>query len=385
MNQPITCTCPCHDGYEPMCNCCARKGETRPVDPAVLANNAALTHPDERSRFESAFAGSLTPQDPDGGYLPNYHLNAAWEGWLARSQSAPAVQGEAADMPASFAEYVAREIPPGTVISNPAWWATRLWRAACTGLTTPQPSAPGVEAADERTRFEWWAMGETMDVSRGPNTYKFPSTRFSWAAWQARARVGAAQPSADNAPVTPRFFHDHGVVHDRVTYKHVCLPSADNTIDEVCELLNGLAAAQPSADDAPRKPFVWCTDWGGERRYAAEPGPINEDCRILNDPGLIRDVWFPLYTAPPADARDAGNVSIELTGAEILEAARFVIPDWVRPADATDDMTDQLETSATIARNPPTAPPGLWIWLSEYPDEGAQRLDDEAGRALGGE
>jgi hypothetical protein len=27
--QPITCDCPCHDGFEPMCNCCGRMGEVR--------------------------------------------------------------------------------------------------------------------------------------------------------------------------------------------------------------------------------------------------------------------------------------------------------------------------------------------------------------------
>lgn len=92
-----------------------------------------------------------------------------------------------------------------------------------------------------------------------------------------------------------------------------------------------------------------------------------------------------LLAREPRANRDADSASIELTGAEILEAARFVIPDWVVAGDGLPDMTDQLETPATIARNPPTAPPGLWIWLSEYPDEGAQRLDDPADCAMGGE
>lgn len=41
--NPLDCSCVCHDGFEPNCNCCARQGETRPVDPAVIANKAALT------------------------------------------------------------------------------------------------------------------------------------------------------------------------------------------------------------------------------------------------------------------------------------------------------------------------------------------------------
>jgi hypothetical protein len=31
MATEIACTCPCHDGFEPLCNCCDRMGETRPA------------------------------------------------------------------------------------------------------------------------------------------------------------------------------------------------------------------------------------------------------------------------------------------------------------------------------------------------------------------
>lgn len=54
----------------------------------------------------------------------------------------------------------------------------------------------GDAPADERARFEHWATGETMDVSHGPKTYKFPSTRFAWAAWQARAAPVSAPADA---------------------------------------------------------------------------------------------------------------------------------------------------------------------------------------------
>jgi len=42
----------------------------------------------------------------------------------------------------------------------------------------------------------------------------------------------------------PRFFIDHGVIHDRVTGKHVVTDGEwpfEDTVEMVCELLNGLA------------------------------------------------------------------------------------------------------------------------------------------------
>lgn len=58
-----------------------------------------------------------------------------------------------ADSPESdgetFAAWLAREIPPGTVISNPAWWAPRILRAAL--RATPQPAAQAAPAVLEDT------------------------------------------------------------------------------------------------------------------------------------------------------------------------------------------------------------------------------------------
>lgn len=41
-----------------------------------------------------------------------------------------------------------------------------------------------------------------------------------------------------------RFFLDHGVIHDRVTGKHVVTdgqPPFEDSVEQVCDLLNGLA------------------------------------------------------------------------------------------------------------------------------------------------
>lgn len=81
-----------------------------------------------------------------------------------------------------------------------------------------------------------------------------------------------------------------------------------------------------------------------------------------------------------------------MTGLEVLRLARFVIPAWVRSDEdaaaqgvhSADDANDQLGTEITIAHNPPTAPPGLWAWCTDYPEEGAQQLDYDEDLVGGG-
>jgi hypothetical protein len=54
----------------------------------------------------------------------------------------------------------------------------------------------------------------------------------------------------------PRFYIDHGMIHDRVTGKHVTTdgtPPFEDSIEQVCELLNSLvtpvAACRERRDD----------------------------------------------------------------------------------------------------------------------------------------
>lgn len=72
-------------------------------------------------------------------------------------------------------------------------------------------------------------------------------------------------------------------------------------------------------------------------------------------------------------------VRLELTGQQVLDLARFVIPAWVTPVtfDDDDDAHQQLDVPVTVAVDPPTAPPGTWAWCSEYPEEGAVQLGGE--------
>jgi hypothetical protein len=48
-----------------------------------------------------------------------------------RAQLAAKGQGEQQSNREDFAAWLAREMPPGTVIGDPAWWAPRILRAAC--------------------------------------------------------------------------------------------------------------------------------------------------------------------------------------------------------------------------------------------------------------
>lgn len=50
---------------------------------------------------------------------------------------APPEAGDALDTYKQFQDYVVANMPPGTVISNPEWWASRLWRAML--RATPEP------------------------------------------------------------------------------------------------------------------------------------------------------------------------------------------------------------------------------------------------------
>lgn len=66
-------------------------------------------------------------------------------------------------------------------------------------------------------------------------------------------------------------------------------------------------------------------------------------------------------------AQEAAD-TVSLTGAQLLEAFQFVAPD--HPNDA-----DQLECEVTIQRGNGHDGPGLYCWITEYPEEGAIRLD----------
>jgi len=77
-------------------------------------------------------------------------------------------------------------------------------------------------------------------------------------------------------------------------------------------------------------------------------------------------------------AQELKEPAVSLTGAQLLEAFQFVAPD--HPNDA-----DQLECEVTIQRGNGHDGPGLYCWITEYPEEGAIRLDADPAAASNGE
>lgn len=77
----------------------------------------------------------------------------------------------------------------------------------------------------------------------------------------------------------------------------------------------------------------------------------------------------------------AAAQQLQLTGQQVLDLARFVIPAWVLDAGEAEGLDEnarqQLDVPVTVAVDPPTAPPGTWAWCSEYPEEGAVQLGGE--------
>jgi hypothetical protein len=56
-------------------------------------------------------------------------------------------------MPQAFADYMAQQMPPGTVISEPLWWAPRIWRTAMRLYAAP-PAANNYHDAARAARHE---------------------------------------------------------------------------------------------------------------------------------------------------------------------------------------------------------------------------------------
>jgi hypothetical protein len=211
MKTPITCDCPSHEGSEIYCNCCARKGETRPIDAVratVTAPAAAGDSAAETERFEKAYAAAFGVRLPematlfdrlaDGSY--GYVLvRAALRVWqAARSQSAPAAQGGARPLCYARESQILRVAKEnGTTLSvtdEPCGYCVVPF------YTTPQPSAPGVVTD---------AMVEAAcHFYHGPNNWLcLPEpTRANYrdmmrgALDLAISADPGAQPSADDAP-----------------------------------------------------------------------------------------------------------------------------------------------------------------------------------------
>jgi hypothetical protein len=109
---------------------------------------------------------------------------------------------------------------------------------------------------------------------------------------------------------------------------------------------------------------------------------VHRDCALI--PGAnfytaaelaIQATLAQISRATPSPQADAAP-SVTLNGAQLLEALEFVAPDYPRDAE-------QLECEVTIQRGNGHDGPGLYCWITEYPDEGAIRLDAAPAAANG--
>jgi len=91
-------------------------------------------------------------------------------------------------------------------------------------------------------------------------------------------------PISDQAAGEPRFFIDHGVIHDRTTGKHVTLSDdgdPEKGLAICCDLMNSLAAQTTISSDQSA---------GGPETLGYEPldGPIRE-WQVLLQNALVRE------------------------------------------------------------------------------------------------
>ncbi|MET3232214.1 UNVERIFIED_ORG: putative RNA-binding Zn-ribbon protein involved in translation (DUF1610 family) [Burkholderia sp. 1263] len=91
---------------------------------------------------------------------------------------------------------------------------------------------------------------------------------------------------------------------------------------------------------------------------------------------LERAALAPTPSAQEEAVRVDQSSTVTLTGAQLLAAFEFVAPD--HPNDA-----DQLECEVTIQYGDGHDGRGLYCWITEYPDEGAIRLDAAPAASAG--
>lgn len=112
----------------------------------------------------------------------------------------------------------------------------------------------------------------------------------------------------------PRFFIDHGVIHDRVTGKHVVTDGEwpfEDTVEMVCELLNGLASPPARGNYEGRHP-----NDRNEVLWAASE--VQDLIDVVNELGIQNS------ETTPAEAVRELNAEIERLRANALAAQELI-------------------------------------------------------------
>lgn len=137
--------------------------------------------------------GGWVNRTKDNYPLPILKTDWRWEFAYTSKQAA----GEAVD--STFAEWLASEMPAGTVIGDPTWWANRIARQYQVHCTPRHPADEGMADALQDAVLDWWHahMFDTYscgDDAGEANTYDEPPefVRIALAALQA----GTPSPGA---------------------------------------------------------------------------------------------------------------------------------------------------------------------------------------------
>jgi hypothetical protein len=107
----------------------------RALDGALkaAATTASASEPSDGEIYEAVSRRA----DPEG----HAEAMAQMDEVLGRVPSKEAQAAHAGAVSEAFADWLKREMPPGTVISDPAWWAPRILRAAIATSEQKEPQA----------------------------------------------------------------------------------------------------------------------------------------------------------------------------------------------------------------------------------------------------
>lgn len=256
---------------------------------------------DERARFEEfAVSKGWNPiRSHAGGYMELITANA-WEGWLARSQSAPAAQGE---KPTAFA-VMQGEVLLSTHRTEPdaaddaATYPDQCDVQVRPLYRSPQPPAPGVVSdAPFQQRVQPWMMacfGPEISADRVERNHRFIEEALELVQANGMPRADA------HALVDYVYGRPPGVLSQEVGGVMV-------TLAALC-LANG---TDMHAD--------------GETELARINAPEMIEKIRAKQAAKPRGSALPV-AAPPADARDADTKRLDYIASEYLEITPFPMP-----------------------------------------------------------
>jgi hypothetical protein len=259
-----------------------------------------------------------------------------------------------------------------------------------------QPAPVGM--TDERSAFDEFAAGTNLSDAEKI------AHRITWSS-ALLSRSNAPQPEAAQPELTARHVTDAECAQGKCARPTTgCLgkcglkpdpqpPCTNEYVAAGCELFTDDAAQpapmlieilQQAIEDEKR-------DWTGDHRKAAYCAL--DDVLVRFKGTLARLDALPLPAQQVAEQKDAKWIdsehSMTLTAKQVMEALEFIAPD-------RDTDTDQLECEVTLinltAEHAPLdddnkrMPAGLYMYVTEYPEEGYVPLFDvDAAMTAGGQ